>query len=238
MACPWRRQTIIWTNAGIVLIGPLETNFSEILIKHKTVHSQKFIGKYRLRNGDHFAQGGWVKCDAHWRQPLAHVQCRTSDPNVACMHLWLAMCLKFKSFEFYKGFVDHSIGIWLIGMRHIPEFSGQFLKFQPVTPSEPRLGAVSAAACFYTYVTRCLFLWDHSCQSAMARSLLSGHESQQHFLSWGRARDKIVRTCVMCTHAHPCFMQPVWVVISQLRCHVTDNLRDHKLGVITFVFRV
>ena len=29
---PGRRQAIIWTNAGILLIGPLETNFSEILI--------------------------------------------------------------------------------------------------------------------------------------------------------------------------------------------------------------
>ena len=30
---PERRQAIIWTNAGIVLIGPLGTNFSEILIE-------------------------------------------------------------------------------------------------------------------------------------------------------------------------------------------------------------
>ena len=29
---PMRRQAIIWTNAGILLIGPLGTNFSEILI--------------------------------------------------------------------------------------------------------------------------------------------------------------------------------------------------------------
>ena len=29
---PDRRQAIIWTNAGILLIGPLETIFSEILI--------------------------------------------------------------------------------------------------------------------------------------------------------------------------------------------------------------
>ena len=28
-----RRQAIIWTNAGLLLIGPLGTNFSEILIK-------------------------------------------------------------------------------------------------------------------------------------------------------------------------------------------------------------
>ena len=30
---PGRRQAIIWTNAGILLIGPLGKNFSEILIK-------------------------------------------------------------------------------------------------------------------------------------------------------------------------------------------------------------
>ena len=30
---PGRRQAIIWTNAGILLIGPLETNLSEIAIK-------------------------------------------------------------------------------------------------------------------------------------------------------------------------------------------------------------
>ena len=33
---PARRQAIIWTNAGILLIGPLGTNFSEIFIKIKT----------------------------------------------------------------------------------------------------------------------------------------------------------------------------------------------------------
>ena len=30
---PVRRQAIIWTNAGLLLIGPLGTNFSEILIE-------------------------------------------------------------------------------------------------------------------------------------------------------------------------------------------------------------
>ena len=30
---PGRRQVIIWTNAGILLIGPSGTNFSEILIE-------------------------------------------------------------------------------------------------------------------------------------------------------------------------------------------------------------
>ena len=33
---PGRRQAIIWTNAGIWLIAPLETNFSETLIEIQT----------------------------------------------------------------------------------------------------------------------------------------------------------------------------------------------------------
>ena len=33
---PGRRQTIFWINAGILLIGPLGTNFSEILIAMQT----------------------------------------------------------------------------------------------------------------------------------------------------------------------------------------------------------
>ena len=33
---PGRRQAIIWTNDGILLIGALETNFSEILIEIQT----------------------------------------------------------------------------------------------------------------------------------------------------------------------------------------------------------
>ena len=38
---PGRRQAIIWTNAGILLIGPLGTNFSEILIGIQTLSFKK-----------------------------------------------------------------------------------------------------------------------------------------------------------------------------------------------------
>ena len=38
---PGRRLAIIWTNAGIFLIGPLGTNFSEILIKIPTFSLKK-----------------------------------------------------------------------------------------------------------------------------------------------------------------------------------------------------
>ena len=38
---PGRRQVIIWTNARILLIAPLETNFNEILIKILTFSFKK-----------------------------------------------------------------------------------------------------------------------------------------------------------------------------------------------------
>ena len=42
---PGRRQAIIWTNARILLIGPLETNFSEISIKILTFSFTKMCLK-------------------------------------------------------------------------------------------------------------------------------------------------------------------------------------------------
>ena len=49
---PGRRQAIIWTNAGILSIGPLGINFSEILIKihtfsFKKMRLQMSSGKWR-----------------------------------------------------------------------------------------------------------------------------------------------------------------------------------------------
>ena len=49
---PGRRQAIIWTNAGILLIGPLGTNFSEILIaieafSFKKMHLEISSAKWR-----------------------------------------------------------------------------------------------------------------------------------------------------------------------------------------------
>ena len=38
---PGRRQAIIWTNAGILLIGPVGINFSEILIRTQTFSFKK-----------------------------------------------------------------------------------------------------------------------------------------------------------------------------------------------------
>ena len=49
---PGRRQALIWTNAGILLIGPVGTNFSEILIEiytfsFKKMHLKILSAKWR-----------------------------------------------------------------------------------------------------------------------------------------------------------------------------------------------
>ena len=46
-----RCQTIIWTNAGILLIGPLRTNFSKILIGIYTFSFKNLHLKIHLENG-------------------------------------------------------------------------------------------------------------------------------------------------------------------------------------------
>ena len=51
---PGRRQAIIWTNDGILLIGPLGTNFSEILTGIQTFSLKKWNSKCCLRNGVRF----------------------------------------------------------------------------------------------------------------------------------------------------------------------------------------
>ena len=86
-----RRQAIIWTKAGILLIGPLGTNFIEILIGIQTF-SRKCTWRCHLQNGVHFVSasmcqqphGGYLRLHdsllncflcmalcAHWPQRMA-----------------------------------------------------------------------------------------------------------------------------------------------------------------------
>ena len=66
---PERRQAIIWTNAGILLIGPLGTNVSEILIEIQTFSLKKIRLKmlsakccsFRL-SLNVLTHWGWVMC--------------------------------------------------------------------------------------------------------------------------------------------------------------------------------
>ena len=71
-----RRQAIIWTNAGILLIGPLGTNFSEILIEIQTFSLKKMrlkmssakccsfrLGLNVLKNISHTVL--YIRCSVH-----------------------------------------------------------------------------------------------------------------------------------------------------------------------------
>ena len=72
---PGWRQAIIWTNAGILLISPLGTNFSEILIRiqifsFKKMHLKKYVK--------------WLPSCSAWRYPfLAHP---THTPHTPSSH--------------------------------------------------------------------------------------------------------------------------------------------------------
>ena len=76
---PGRPQAIIWTNDGILLIGPLRTNFSEILIEMQTFSFKKTDLKMSSGKGGHFVSasmcnqglfaGSEVYC-AYWHSLL------------------------------------------------------------------------------------------------------------------------------------------------------------------------
>ena len=78
---PGRRQAIIWTNAGTLLIRLLEINFSEILIKihtfsFKKIHLNMSSGKWRpfllglnVLNAVHS-----LKCCSFWNQHIHNWQ--------------------------------------------------------------------------------------------------------------------------------------------------------------------
>ena len=62
---PGRRHAIIWTNAGILLIGPSETDFNEILIKNHTFSFKKIYLKMSPHSKVHGANMGpiWGRQD-------------------------------------------------------------------------------------------------------------------------------------------------------------------------------
>ena len=66
---PGRRQAIIWTSAGILLIGSLGTNFSEILIGIQTFSFRKMQLKMSSAKWRPFCLGlnvlTWINFDSH-----------------------------------------------------------------------------------------------------------------------------------------------------------------------------
>ena len=81
---PGRRQAIIWTNAGILLMRPLGTNFSEILIE---IYIYIFIQencfwKCRLENGGHLSRPQCVELIHESKMgPRGHYKIRSISSN-------------------------------------------------------------------------------------------------------------------------------------------------------------
>ena len=67
---PGRRQAIIWTNAGILLIGPWGTNFSEILIGIHTFSFKKIHLKMSSAKWRPFCLG--LNCSIYYDMAVQH----------------------------------------------------------------------------------------------------------------------------------------------------------------------
>ena len=90
---PERRQAIIWTNAGILLIGPLGTNFSEILIEILTFSFKKMRMKVSSAKRRPFCLGLNVLMNAPSGFKPQYVQVTFA-------------CTRLKCFLWPKGFRD------------------------------------------------------------------------------------------------------------------------------------
>ena len=97
---PDPHQAIIWTNAGLLLIGPLGTNFSEILIEILTFSSKKMRLKVSSAKRRPFCPGLNV---------LTHLRTLGADPemNVICQEF--AFRLGFVCLEEKEGYDNNLV---------------------------------------------------------------------------------------------------------------------------------
>ena len=79
---PGRRQAIIWTDAGILLIGPSRTNFSEILIGIQTFSFKKMHLKMSSAKCRPFGLGlNVLRSVVLWLSSAAPTHCQSSHIN-------------------------------------------------------------------------------------------------------------------------------------------------------------
>ena len=94
---PGRRQAIIWTNAGILLIGPLKANFSDILIEIQTFSFKKMHLKMSPGKWRPFCLGLNVLRSVHLLSCCSsnqHHQCKYNDSKpfiVNQISKWMSM---------------------------------------------------------------------------------------------------------------------------------------------------
>ena len=116
-----RRQAIIWTNAGILIIRPLKTNFSKILIGIQTFSLRKMHLKISSSQWRPFCLGlnelnKWAFVSLWIMQPFAaiipHTVCGSSfwghlqNYRLTVQHMNYAHCLFFVMFSWWPRGMD------------------------------------------------------------------------------------------------------------------------------------
>ena len=98
-----RRQAIIWTNAGILMIGPLGTNFGEILIEILTFSFKKMRLKVSSAKRRPFCIGLIVLIKGAPSHHLAQNWLYTVHPsNYACSLLFVVAWYGWISFALFS----------------------------------------------------------------------------------------------------------------------------------------
>ena len=100
---PGRRHAIIWTIAGILLIGPLGTNFIEILVEFLTFSFKKMSLKVSSAKWWPFCLGLYVLTNQKWESALSMRQIYVCA--APCFH---DDVIKWKHFLHYWPFVHQS----------------------------------------------------------------------------------------------------------------------------------
>ena len=101
---PGRRQAIIWTNAGILLIGPLGTNFIEILIGIQTFSFNKMHLKMSSAKWRPFCLGLNVLNHASKRVPASPASSASHGTNYRSLsfmmkRIWTACAMKMSTID-------------------------------------------------------------------------------------------------------------------------------------------
>ena len=86
---PCRRQAFIWTSVGILLIGHLGTNLSEITIETPHFQSRKCVSKCPSSKWRPFCLGLYVLTHGGWDiGPFLQTTCSTTFPSMKIVVFW------------------------------------------------------------------------------------------------------------------------------------------------------
>ena len=128
---PGRHQAIIWTNAGILLIGPLRTNFSEILIEIYTFSFTEMLrSSGSIANTDTMSKNirQWFNARgfsySHWC--LIQLRCAA----VAFDHTFLVLDLS-SNMHPSDSFISHYTGSVIVPYFTVSRTVPDLLVFQP-----------------------------------------------------------------------------------------------------------